>query len=192
MKSPVVIVLVILYSVTLDVYAQPCSGIPLAGTIVMNPPVYCWSYSGPVTLTLVNYTNAPGISVQWESAPPNATNWMSIAGGITPTITISPITVATDYRAVVVCSNGGGTGISGIISVTPVSSPGCQDSVWPGDVNYDHITDNLDALDLAIAMGATGPVRSGATIAYQPQFSWDWTQSFTTAPIRIRFALGRL
>ena len=47
-------------------------------------------------------------------------------------------------------------------------------SVWPGDVNYDHIVDNNDGLDLLLGFGNTGVVRPGATNIYTGQPCTDW------------------
>jgi uncharacterized protein YjdB len=51
----------------------------------------------------------------------------------------------------------------------------CIDSVWPGDVNYDKLVDNTDVLEIALAMGSTGPSRSHATILWQPEHCADWS-----------------
>ena len=37
-------------------------------------------------------------------------------------------------------------------------------SVWPSDVNYDLIANNLDLLSLGIALGAMDPIRPGASL----------------------------
>lgn len=50
--------------------------------------------------------------------------------------------------------------------------------VWPGDANYDLIADNNDILNIGLAYGYTGPVRSGATLNWVAQPSQDWTAQF--------------
>jgi hypothetical protein len=46
--------------------------------------------------------------------------------------------------------------------------------VWPGDVNNDHYANNNDVLDLALAYGQTGTVRTGASNIWINQPSTDW------------------
>jgi hypothetical protein len=55
----------------------------------------------------------------------------------------------------------------------------CLDSVWAGDANYDKLVDNLDALEIALAMHSTGPARAASSIAWQAAFCRDWA---TTLP----------
>jgi hypothetical protein len=50
----------------------------------------------------------------------------------------------------------------------------CQDSVWPGDVNRDNITNNIDALYLALHYGSSGIARPNASISYTAQPCPDW------------------
>jgi hypothetical protein len=50
----------------------------------------------------------------------------------------------------------------------------CQLPVWPGDANNDYITNNNDALYLALVLANTGYARNNASIAYTPQLSPDW------------------
>ena len=50
--------------------------------------------------------------------------------------------------------------------------------VWPGDVNYDLIADNVDIIYLGMAYGETGTVRSGASLAYTAQPSLYWLSQF--------------
>jgi|GEM_PF-1399991 len=54
------------------------------------------------------------------------------------------------------------------------------DSVWPGDANYDLIANNVDILNIGIAYGETGPVRTNPVITWTPQFAADWNQNFTS------------
>jgi hypothetical protein len=49
--------------------------------------------------------------------------------------------------------------------------------VWPGDANSDGVVNTSDVLELGIYAGATGPVRSGATINYTSQYAGAWTGS---------------
>lgn len=52
--------------------------------------------------------------------------------------------------------------------------------VWPGDANYDGVTDNYDVLALGLAFNQNGPEREDANIEYEAQPAADWDQSFET------------
>jgi hypothetical protein len=53
------------------------------------------------------------------------------------------------------------------------------DNVWPGDANYDLITNNLDILYIGIAYNQTGFVRPGASLTYSAQPCFEWNTTFT-------------
>lgn len=53
--------------------------------------------------------------------------------------------------------------------------------VWPGDANYDLNCDNLDILNIGIAFGETGPVRSSASVNWIAQPANDFGNWFSTA-----------
>lgn len=59
-------------------------------------------------------------------------------------------------------------------------TPPVPSSVWPGDVNFDHVVDNNDALDLALGFGNTGVTRPGATNSYTAQPCTDWGTAIVT------------
>ncbi len=46
--------------------------------------------------------------------------------------------------------------------------------VWPGDVNYDHVVDNYDGLNILSGFGSTGVTRPGASNTYTGQACTDW------------------
>ena len=93
-------------------YSIPsCAGNPTAGTAT-GPTGACSGVA--FNLTLTGYTLAQGISIQWESSPTGLNNWSAISGATNPTSSVSQ-TVATDYRAKVTCSNGGGFDYSNVI-----------------------------------------------------------------------------
>ncbi|HNR19918.1 MAG TPA: T9SS type A sorting domain-containing protein, partial [Bacteroidia bacterium] len=54
-------------------------------------------------------------------------------------------------------------------------------NVWPGDANYDLTVNNIDVLNIGLAYNQTGPVRTGASLAYTAQPATDWNSYFTTA-----------
>lgn len=51
-------------------------------------------------------------------------------------------------------------------------------NVWPGDANYDLTVNNFDVLNIGLAHGFTGPVRSGANLSYIAQPATDWNNYF--------------
>ncbi len=53
--------------------------------------------------------------------------------------------------------------------------------VWPGDANYDLTVNNLDVLNIGMAYGDTGAVRTGASNNYVAQPAVDWSGFFQTA-----------
>lgn len=75
---------------------------------------------------------------------------------------------------------------STMYTISVVDSNGCQwqdtyltysdnDSVWPGDANYDGVANNFDVLALGLAYGKNGPVRANANLSWTPQFALDWS-----------------
>lgn len=77
---------------------------------------------------------------------------------------------------------------SGTYTVMTTDANGCMqalsivvgdscDFVWPGDANDDAVADVIDILDIAIANGATGTTRPGATLTWigQPSANWGTT-----------------
>lgn len=65
-----------------------------------------------------------------------------------------------------------------------------QGFVWPGDTNFDNITDNSDVLNIGLAFGQTGPSRTfnnadsadiaaGLEIAWEAKEALDWDFSFS-------------
>ncbi|MFH0896082.1 MAG: T9SS type A sorting domain-containing protein, partial [Bacteroidota bacterium] len=94
-----------------------CSGIPAAGTA--NGPGATCSGSA-TTITLTGYTSSCGISYQWQSAPAVGGPWTNIGGATSTTLVDFP-TIATYYRCITTCSNGGGTNTSSVTSVSITS-----------------------------------------------------------------------
>lgn len=56
----------------------------------------------------------------------------------------------------------------------------CPDSVWPGDANADGIANNNDILPVGIAYGATGPVRTNASVLWTAQAAQEWADTLGT------------
>jgi hypothetical protein len=91
-----------------------CNGSPVAGTAASSDPSAC--AGGSVTLTLAGYTIGNGITIQWEESPAFAGVWTPISGATTATYAPT-INSATDYHAIVTCTNGGATDISNTVTV---------------------------------------------------------------------------
>lgn len=53
----------------------------------------------------------------------------------------------------------------------------CTDSVWPGDANNDLIANNNDLLTLGVAYGGSGLARPNASINWEGQPSYDWSDT---------------
>jgi hypothetical protein len=53
--------------------------------------------------------------------------------------------------------------------------------VWPGDANYDLTANNVDVLNIGLAYGDTGAVRSGASLNWIAQPANDWQNYFQSA-----------
>jgi hypothetical protein len=51
-------------------------------------------------------------------------------------------------------------------------------NVWPGDCNYDLVTDNFDLLNIGVSFGDTGYVRPAASLSYTAQPCQDWYYQF--------------
>lgn len=59
-----------------------------------------------------------------------------------------------------------------------VSCVAATSVVWPGDANYDLVADNNDILNIGLAYGYTGPVRSSASLTWVAQPASDWSFQF--------------
>ncbi len=63
----------------------------------------------------------------------------------------------------------------GIQIVVPL--PCGQDSVWPGDANYDGVANNLDVLTIGTVFGRGGYTRQNASLNWVGQRAFDWGDS---------------
>lgn len=55
----------------------------------------------------------------------------------------------------------------------------CEECVWPGDVNADGICNAWDLLPIGIGHGTYGYARPDASILWEGQNCYDWTNSFS-------------
>lgn len=87
----------------------------------------------------------------------------------TSTMQIYPAQLTDNGYYIVQCTDNIGCTATDTVWVTVNDC----DSVWPGDVNWDMTADNNDALDLALAYGSTGLVRSGGN-SWTGQWGATW------------------
>jgi hypothetical protein len=92
-----------------------CVGQPSAGTAASNVASACNGTS--VTLSLTGYTVGSGITLQWYSSPAGMGNWTAITGATNASYTLNNQAAATDYRAIITCTNGGASDISNAVAV---------------------------------------------------------------------------
>lgn len=52
-----------------------------------------------------------------------------------------------------------------------------DDCVWPGDADYDGVTNNLDLLALGLTYGSTGSPRLNPTLNWEAQVAFDWNDT---------------
>jgi hypothetical protein len=105
----------------IEVYElPPCSGRPVAGTIIRTPSAACPGTR--VNLTLSGSSIASGLSYQWQQSPGTGGGpWTNAIGTSnrdayqTPVIT----NLTTSYRLIITCANGGQTDTSAIHTVVP-------------------------------------------------------------------------
>ncbi|MEJ7625671.1 MAG: gliding motility-associated C-terminal domain-containing protein [Ferruginibacter sp.] len=134
--------------------ASPCTGTPNAGTAVANPSSAC--LGTPFTVSLSGVTVASGLTYQWQSSPDNVT-FTNIPGANSQSFTTTQ-SVTTFYRAIVVCTNGGGSATSTSVQVTTpaaVSGTFTINSAQPtGGTNFQTFNAAYDY----IKCGINGPV----------------------------------
>ncbi len=158
------------------------------------------SIFGNHTFDTVHFNNS-GFAITLENGSTQIINKLFInsTGGFPVTLQSNqPGTQATISKAIdTVCVNyifmqdinatGGAQFYAGQYSSNISNNTGwnwmdCQQAisnVWPGDANYDLITDNLDIIYLGLAFNETGFTRSGASNTYVAQPAMDWNRVYT-------------
>ncbi|WP_118976489.1 Ig-like domain-containing protein [Taibaiella koreensis] len=92
----------------------PCSGTPVAGTAAATATSIC---SGADTLNLTGYSNASGLTIQWESSV-NGTTWSPVAGATAATYITPNLSSTVSYRAKVTCTASAQTATSNAVTIT--------------------------------------------------------------------------
>ncbi len=60
-------------------------------------------------------------------------------------------------------------------------TPQCEGLIiWPGDGNFDGITNNMDILNMGIAYGFTGPERITDNVSWDAQVALSWQENFAS------------
>lgn len=94
-------------------FAVPsCTGAPTAGTLT-GPTTVCAGSN--ILLSLSGFSLSGNTSFDWQSSPAGVGIWTTIATNQTSFSATQ--TLATDYRVVVTCLNGGQTDISNVVTV---------------------------------------------------------------------------
>jgi len=133
---------------------------PYPNTIALNPTV---------TNGICNQTGSIALGVTGGSGPYNYVWW---PGNMT-TSSVANLIAGTTYQVNVTDATGCPRDSSFYINDS------CS-YVYPGDANYDGIADNLDILDIGIANGGTGYIRSNPTINWTPQYCSAWGQTLAS------------
>lgn len=95
----------------------PCSGTPVAATVVANPTIVCSGGSSNLSLS-TSYTNS-GISYAWESASSASGPFVAIPSATNAIYTATNLTTPTWFQAIVTCvpSNNSITAASASVGI---------------------------------------------------------------------------
>ena len=146
------------YSVTV----QDQEGCTTTQDYVVNEP-------SPITVTLVEHTCPSALGGDGELE-------VLASGGLNMFTYLWPD--GTDAAHVVGLEEGD-------YEVTVTDVMGCSeavsfylgDCVWPGDTDSNGVVNNFDLLNIGLAYGSSGPVRSNANITWTAQNAENWPQS---------------
>ncbi len=150
-----------------------CSSNPVAGT-ASGPASVC--ANSPFDLQLNGYTQATGLTIQWEQSPAGANTWTSVAGGTSALATIPGITADMDFRAVVTCTNGGLSDISGVITVAVSPFYLCYCGPNTGVTLNDFATDELTGVEI-VSTTLNNPTNTVSPLGYT--LFWPTTTNTT-------------
>ena len=143
------------YMVTI-VVPTGCTGQPTAGTAT-GPANVCAGTS--FNLLLTGQTIAQGVNIQWESSPSGQNNWVAISGATNGSHTVANQTAATDYRAIVTCTNSSQSNTSNTVIVAQNAANQCYCNSSFSNVNFEYITNVTAAgINNSSAGNAGGPV----------------------------------
>jgi hypothetical protein len=124
----------------------PCSGTPVAGTVISTPSRICGT--GSPALSLSGTSAVTGLNYRWESSTTGAPGSFTpiSSSSTTSTFTAAPISAPTYYRAIVTCAATGDSAISAplVVNAGAFSTPYFENFEGIGKAN-----------DLPVCMSAT-------------------------------------
>lgn len=131
--------------------------------VLLDPPVVVSFTDSIVDCNTIYLTNT---SV--------GTNFWWVFGDGTNSQQVNPVhtySQAANFNIILYVSNLCGTTADSIVRFM---SPNC---VWPGDADNDGIANNLDILALGQSFDSTGSARPNASIGWNAEPSYDWTDT---------------
>lgn len=130
-------------NIRLEWTATACSGMPNPGSTLASSQQVCPSQS--ITLSLQNYPSGTGILYAWESSTDGGITWNSLGTG-SPVVS-QTVSVATQFRCVVTCTNSGLSATSTPVQVDVTTDP-CQCGSFPA--SYASYPDGPDLVQVQI------------------------------------------
>ncbi|HAP01675.1 MAG TPA: hypothetical protein DCQ93_07105 [Bacteroidetes bacterium] len=152
---------------TSSFYISTCPGTPLSFYIDSSDP----NSGDSVTIEMDSTLQNSSLTSSGGNFQTATINWTPTMADVSATPHLFTLTARDNY-----CPFAGVQTFTYEIYVTPCNS----DSVWPGDVNYDLISDLYDMLSLGLAYGDTGAARIGATTNWSAQYCANWSGSFVS------------
>jgi hypothetical protein len=121
-----------------------------AGVAAASASTVCLSQIFNVSAS--GFTNAAGISFQWESSPSGLGTWTLVPNATSPSLVVSGLSANTDYRVVVTCSNGGANDVSNEVTVSLGGFANCYCSPLTGNTLH---TFSYNYLNNVTVLGTT-------------------------------------
>jgi len=158
----------------------PCAGTPTPGTI-NGPTTACPGAS--FLLNLSGYTIGTGIGIQWQSSPAGASQFANISGATTPSYAVNQ-TSATDYRALVVCANGGGNDVTTTYTVNMDPYYLCYCSPFTGTQLHTNVSNFMTnvAIPNTTLNSATTTIGAGGYTRLDPSIGTNTATLSQTTP----------
>jgi gliding motility-associated-like protein len=144
----------------------PCFGTPNAGNAVFNPGC-------PGNVILTNYSIATQLTFQWESKTNClGATWQAIPGANNYYYNLPAVTIPTEFRAIVTCTNGGLSSTSTPVTVNFVAPCYCPSVA--GSTSYDDI--------LNVSVGNWSNQSTCGSVAPGPGSIQNRYSNYTTLP----------
>ncbi len=140
---------------TTGVIVIPVPGPPPAA----SPQTFCYGAAGSTV-------SVPGAGILY---------YTGAVGGVGSALPLGPDPFTPGLDSVWVSRLSSGCESPRVLEQTVVLPAGGCDSMWPGDANRDLVVNNMNALEIALGFGDTGPSRTGTSTAWATQFCADWS-----------------